>query len=359
MKRSKLLISHLVLLFSLLGRASAVPFPSGPPASPSLYTFSDPDAWPEGVATHPLSPYFYSASTTTGTIYRGHLGSPSISSWITSPTELAGLNTAWGMKLSRDGRYLFVASGLQGGVWVFSVQHQTAVAIFSNGIAFGGTWINDIAVDYALGGTGDVLVTDSLTTVLWKIPAAELSSAIAEWQTTGVVAARSLTQFADMSQWAPDPSLGPYLANGLTFLPGGRYAMVGIMSTGYLVRVDLVNGATSAVSKRTDVNDKVFAYSDGLLYRHPYLFSVNAVHDPSHPSGPLQDFITVVKLSGSGSEKYLKGDIVGKIESTTFNVSTTLAFAGANIGDALVVNHQLTGGVPALPFTISRIPLTW
>src|SRR4051812_44627019 len=123
--------------------------------APRLFTLKpDPAANPEGVASDGHA--FYVSDTGSGAIYRGTLGSDTVSPFIPGATG----RSAVGLKIARG--KLYVAGGSTGKITVYDLKSRRELASFNTG---SGGVLNDLA------GTsrGDVYVTDSVRPTLWHI----------------------------------------------------------------------------------------------------------------------------------------------------------------------------------------------
>ena len=115
---------------------------------------------PEGVATRGGGNVFFVGATGDGTIYRGTVGSPTVTEFIPG----AAGKSAVGMKI-RGGK-LYVAGGMTGKIYVYSLRTKELLATFDTG---SGGFLNDLVVT----GRG-VFVTDSFRPTLWRVTNAQL-----------------------------------------------------------------------------------------------------------------------------------------------------------------------------------------
>ena len=122
-----------------------------------LFTLQpDPAGNPEGVAFDRRSRAFFVGITTDGAIYRGTLGSKTVSPFIAGATG----KSAVGLKVRRG--KLYVAGGETGLITVYDLATKQAVATFDTGK---GGFLNDLVVTRR----GDVFVTDSFRPILWHV----------------------------------------------------------------------------------------------------------------------------------------------------------------------------------------------
>jgi hypothetical protein len=110
---------------------------------------------PEGVATRGGGQVFFVGATGDGTIYRGTVGNPTVTEFIPG----AAGKSAVGMKI-RGGK-LYVAGGMTGKIYVYSLRTKEPLATFDTG---SGGFLNDLVVT----GRG-VFVTDSFRPTLWRV----------------------------------------------------------------------------------------------------------------------------------------------------------------------------------------------
>jgi DNA-binding beta-propeller fold protein YncE len=115
---------------------------------------------PEGVATRGGGRVFFVGATGDGTIYRGTVGSSTVTEFIPG----AAGKSAVGMKI-RGGK-LYVAGGMTGKIYVYSLRTKELLATFDTG---SGGFLNDLVVT----GRG-VFVTDSFRPTLWRVTNAQL-----------------------------------------------------------------------------------------------------------------------------------------------------------------------------------------
>ena len=115
---------------------------------------------PEGVATRGGGKVFFVGATGDGTIYRGTVGNPTVTEFIPG----ASGKSAVGMKIRGD--KLYVAGGMTGKIYVYSLRTKELLATFDTG---SGGFLNDLVVT----GNG-VFVTDSFRPTLWRVTNAQL-----------------------------------------------------------------------------------------------------------------------------------------------------------------------------------------
>jgi len=288
------------------------------PARTSPYVLPGVDVFPEGIATQGGT--YYVSSTTDGTIYRGDVRERAARVFLPGGTD--GRTTAVGVAVAGD--RLVVAGGSTGLVFVYDTTTRALVARFSNGVTDGSTFLNDVAI----APNGDAYVTDSLRPVLYRIPAASLSTARAGTQ--------PLPGFVDFTGTALEYQQG-FNANGIEATPDGRYLLVVQSNTGRLFRIATADRSV----RRVDLGGASLSAGDGMLLTGGRTLYVvrNALA-----------VITEVKLRPD----YLSGVVRGETTDPSFRFPTTLDEAR---GRVLVVNSQFDkrGGNPEEPFTVSSL----
>jgi Cu-Zn family superoxide dismutase len=208
-----------------------------------------------------------------------------------------------------------VAGGATGRIFVYDLRTRRLVRRFSTGT---GGVINDVAIT----PSGDVYVTDSPRSRLFRIPARDLVRRSAR--------VKRLTSFVRFPE-----SLAPGgYANGVA--PAGRrHLIVGFLGSGRLVRVDLRTRAL----RRVQLGDSAVPAPDGIVTRGRTAYVVN--------SGSR---VTQLALSAD----FARARAVRQITSPSFRLPTTVAVAGRRL---LVVNSQFDRrSSPELPFTVSSVP---
>ncbi len=152
-------------------------------ARPTLvYELPGSNVFPEGVATRGRS--YFVTSTSTGAVFKGDVTRPNREAQVFLPGGADGRSTAIGIKATPD--RLLVAGGDTGTLFVYNRRTGELVRRYSNGVAAGGTFLNDVALDPA----GNAYVTDSLRPVLYKVPARGLRRSAA-----GIAPLRVLRSF--------------------------------------------------------------------------------------------------------------------------------------------------------------------
>jgi sugar lactone lactonase YvrE len=263
---------------------------------------------PEGVAAQGHSGTFYVGATGDGTIYRGSVGSPTVTEFITGGTG----KSAVGMKVA-DGR-LYVAGGATGKIVVYDLGTRQQVASFDTGA---GGFLNDLVVTHH----GDVFVTDSFRPIIWHVTAAQ-------------VAAGSGTP----EQIAVGPEIAyttGFNLNGIVARGDGRRLIVVQTNTGKLFRIDLGTSASSRHIQQIDA--PALPGGDGLLLDRGRLVVVEG-----SPAA-----LQFLKLDRGAS----RARLVDTRTDPTLRGPSTVARAGKLL---LVVNADFA--TSTTPFTVSGLP---
>ncbi|KAI5803727.1 hypothetical protein EDC01DRAFT_762647 [Geopyxis carbonaria] len=316
---------------SLLALTAASPS-YGSPKSINKFKLPGNTTKPEGVAIQPNSPYFYTASTTDGTIYRGHLNNPQMKPFING-SEVAGMVAGVGLHIHEP--YLIVAGGPSGTVFTYNIHTRSLVHRFSNHLAANETFLNDLAIHPE---SGDVYISDSTKDILWKIPGTSLAPS----DTTDI----DLTPFVTLS---PAINYAPgFNGNGIVFTDDS-HVILGDSSDMALFSICLSTKSITPV----DLHGGWLGGVDGLVYKKPYLFSMNGFH--GNPSDPATDYITVIKLAKNG----VSGNVVGNITNPELLKAPATIGLLSNKKEFLAVNFQGETDQPVLPYSIVRIPIEW
>src|SRR5262245_15828748 len=154
--------SRIIVLVAVVALAAMASVSLAAKPAERLFTLQpDPAGNPEGVAFVKRTRAFFVSITADGAIYRGTLGSNTVSPFIPGET---GRN-AVGIKVRRG--KLYVAGGPSGSITVYSLATKQVVAQFETGA---GGFLNDLVVT----DRGDVFVTDSFRPVLWHVTAKQV-----------------------------------------------------------------------------------------------------------------------------------------------------------------------------------------
>jgi hypothetical protein len=171
---------------------------------------------PEGVATRGGGKVFFVGATGDGTIYRGTVGNPTVTQFIPG----AAGKSAVGMKI-RGGK-LYVAGGMTGKIYVYSVRTKELLATFDTGP---GGFLNDLVVT----GKG-VFVTDSFRPTLWRVTNAQVRAGSGTPQAIPV---------------APEIAYVPGAFNLNGIVARGHELIVVQSNTGKLFSIEVKKGGTT------------------------------------------------------------------------------------------------------------------
>jgi Cu-Zn family superoxide dismutase len=277
--------------------------------------------FPEGVAADPRTGFFYAGSSSDGTIFRG---SPDRSTMeVFLPGGADGRTGATGMKVDRQGR-LYVSGAATGQMWVYDTRTRALIRHFDTGLR-ANTFINDVTIT----PNGDAFFTDSLTPVLWRVPAAAVRRAGA-----GIAAPE---RFLDFTGTAVVYQAG-FNLNGIWTAAGGRQLVTIQSNTGKLFRIGVRDRDVAEVP----VAGGPLTNGDGILLAGPWLFVARNANE----------LIVTVALDS----RLRDGRVVAQFTDEALRFPTTMALEGTRL---LVVNSQFDrrGGTPELPFTVSSVPL--
>jgi sugar lactone lactonase YvrE len=278
-------------------------------AAERLFTLQpDPAGNPEGVAFDRRSGAFFVSITADGAIYRGTLGSDTVSPFIAGGPGRAAI----GLEV-RHGR-LYVAGGPTGSITVYDIATGRRVAEFQTGT---GGFLNDLAVT----GRGDVYVTDSFRPTLWHVTAAQVRAGSGTPQALDVGA-------------IPYES-GEFNLNGIVAKSSHRLVVVDTNS-GALFRVDLGDDGSS-IRAIDEIEGAVVPGGDGMLLDRGRLVVVQG--DPAQLSFlELRDRARRATLERTQTSDLLRGP------STVDRAD----------GLYLVVNADFDGN--RRPFTVAGLP---
>jgi Cu-Zn family superoxide dismutase len=208
-------------------------------AAERLFTLQpDPAGNPEGVAFDKRSKAFFVSITADGAIYRGTLGSDTVSPFIAGE---AGRN-AVGIKVRRG--KLYVAGGPSGSITVYDLATKQPVAQFETGST---GFLNDLVVT----DRGDVFVTDSFRPVLWHLTAKQ------------VRAGSGTPQALDVSEIPYETGPGQFNVNGIVRASARRLVVVDTNS-GKLFRIRL-GKHRSSIRSIDEIEGATVPGGDGLL----------------------------------------------------------------------------------------------
>jgi Cu-Zn family superoxide dismutase len=210
-----------------------------------LFTLQpDPDAGnPEGIAFDKRSRAFFvgitPGGTAAGTIYRGTLGSDTLTPYIPGGVGKAAI----GLKVRRG--KLYVAGGPTGTITVYDLATKQPVATFQTGT---GGFLNDLVVTRR----GDVYVTDSFRPTLWHVTADQVRAGSGAPQALSVGG-------ADGIPYEPNA----FNVNGIV-AKGGRTLVVVNSFSGKLFRIELGDDRAS-IDAIDEIEGATVPGGDGML----------------------------------------------------------------------------------------------
>ena len=271
--------------------------------------------FPEGVALDAETGDFYVGSTRDGAVYRGNIqnGGGALDLFLEpDPNEREGVT---GMKVDAQGR-LFIAGRRTGQAFVYDTSSGDLTETLETPNA-PNTLINDVTL------TEDAAYfTDSFRPVLFRVPLT--SDSVGEMEAWLELDATPITY------------QNGFNLNGIAATEDGRYLLTVQFNTGELYRIDTRTKEVAQV----DLGGERLTTGDGLELDGQTLYAVR--------ENPAE--IVVLDLS----EDFLSGEVRERITDPSLDFPTTLALANERL---LVVNSQLDTASPALPFTVSSLPL--
>jgi sugar lactone lactonase YvrE len=278
-------------------------------SSVELYTLED-SANPENILVDEEHGIFYFSIYPDGSIFRGTLEDPVVREWLSGGRD--GRTQALGMELDGQGG-LLVAGGELGLVFSYDVSTRELRAKFDTGV---GGLLNDLVRT----DSGDIYVTDSYRSVLWRLTAAMLR---------------------DGSGTPEEIPLAPEV----DYEDG--YNLNGIVTDGHdLISVNTVTGKLYRITPTPDpaerriveiaVEGGPLTNGDGLALRGDHVYvSRNSDH-----------MVSDVELVGDDA-----GAVVAETTDPAIASPTAAQFAGHRL---MVVNSQFFGG-DGPPFTVLPI----
>ncbi len=295
----------LALSLTLIGSASAAPFPDNIPLPNGFQ--------PEGIASG-RGTTFYVGSIPTGAIYRGDFRTGE------GKVLVAGQpgRSAIGLKYDPGSGLLFVAGGATGKAIIYDANSGELVADIQ--LSTLPSFINDVVL------TQDAAYfTNSFQPEVYRIPLDEkgpISSFEAETISLG-----------GEYQFMP----GTFNANGIAATPNGQTLIIVNSTEGALYRVDLDTG----IATRIDLGGGSVPAGDGILLLGKTLYVVqNQLNQ-----------IAVVALAPD----FTSGTIESLITSNLFRVPTTIARFGSSL---YAVNARFgTPPTPDTDYNVVKVPL--
>ncbi|MDT8909503.1 hypothetical protein [Amycolatopsis sp. PS_44_ISF1] len=263
--------------------------------------------------------HVYTASMNDGAVYRGRVGAGALDPFL--PAGQDGRTQATGIKVTGD--RLLIAGGFTGRFFVYTTAGRL-VAEYTVPEPGEQTLVNDAAI----AADGDVYLTDSVRSVLYRIPAAEVHA-----PATG--AHRTLA----VAHPLPDYVDGTSNANGIAATPDGRYLIIGYWHSGALYRLTL---ATGEIRK---LDGPALTSADGLVLRGHTLYVARSVDAE----------IATVRLSAD----YRRATVESERGYPGADTPTGITVSGDRL---LVTNSQLDTYLYGAPqtspgFTVESLPL--
>ena len=282
---------------------------------PTRYVLPGSTVFPEGIAFDEKSQRVFVSSTTNGTIFAGDASDETLSVFL--PPGADGRTTAVGLEVDDDG-HLFVAGGATGFIFVYDANTGELIERLSAGST--PTFINDIAVDR----DGVAYITDSMSPVIYRVlPDGTGGYTIERWLALAGTPIVYTTGFN---------------LNGIVVSANGRYLYTVQSNTGKLYRID----TRTKEIVQLDIGGATFPAGDGLSLRANSLYVLQN----------QQELITELRVQPNQA----RATVVSQTTDESFMFPTSLVVAR---GRFLVVNAQFDrrGGTPALPFTVSVVPV--
>ena len=270
----------------------------------------DPAGNPEGIAVDNRTNKFYVGVTTDGAIYRGKLGSDTLTPFIAGATG----SSAVGLKVHKG--KLYVAGGATGAIKVYDLKTKALVASFDTGT---GGFLNDLVVT----GKGDVFVTDSFRPTLWHVTKAQVKAGTGTPQ--GLDVSGSIAYTA-----------GAFNLNGIV-AKDKRTLIVVQANTGQLWRIKLAK-KLDAIRSISEIKGVSLPGGDGMILDRGKLVVVQGGDAPQ---------LHFVKLKNGAR----KARDAGTQTSANLHGSSTVARVGKFY---LVVNADFANAVSP-PFTVAGL----
>jgi sugar lactone lactonase YvrE len=274
-------------------------------------------AYPESIAAG--DHYIYTGSIDDGTVYRGRLGAKVLEPFL--PGGQDGRTQVTGMKV--DGERLLIAGAFTGRFFIYT---DTGKLVASYTVPDTGT--STLVNDEAVASNGDVYITDSFRSVLYRIPAAEVNA-----PATG--AHRTLQVFHQL----PDYVAGQSNGNGIVATPDGRALIIGYWYSGALYKFTL---ATGEIRK---IEAPALTSADGIARQGNTLYIARSVDNE----------VATVRLS----EDETRATVVSERTYPGADTTTGVAISGDRL---LVTNSQMNNYLYGAPlespvFTVQDLPL--
>lgn len=253
----------------------------------------------------------YVGSTRSGTVYRVNVrDGPSVLE-VFLPGGRDGRTSVTGMKVDDYGR-LFIAGRNTGRAFVYDASTGELIKALETPPA-ARTLLNDVTV------TEDAAYfTDSFRPVVFRVPLTPES-------------------VGDVGAWLELRTVVPhgngFNLNGIAATPDGRHLLTVHFNSGRLYSIDTRSKEVTEVDLDTRLTT-----GDGLWLEQQTLYVVR-----ENPAS----VVTVVL-----SSDFASGDVTATLTHPSLDLPTTLAKVGERL---LIVNSQLDGTPPELPFTVTSL----
>ena len=304
-QRSVIALLLFALSFTMIGAASAQPFPEVIPLPNGFQ--------PEGIASG-IGTTFYVGSIPTGAVYRGDLRTGEGD--VLVPAQEG--RSAIGLKYDERTGLLFVAGGGTGNAYVYD--GETGEDRGEIQLTTLTSFINDVVV------TKDAAYfTNSFQPILYRVPLAN-NGELPDLPTVEEIPLGGDYQFTP----------GAFNANGIAATPNGKTLIIVNSSNGTLYKVD----PTTGVATRIDLGTGEVPNGDGLLLKGKTLYVA-------------QNFLNQIAAVELNSD-FTAGTIVNTITSPLFGIPTTIADFG---NDLYAVNsHFDIEPTPDTEYEVVRVP---
>jgi sugar lactone lactonase YvrE len=303
----------LLFVLSMCVLAAAIPSAVASTHETQVYTMLPSSGNPEGIAYDNRAGFFYVSHVGTGAIYRGTLDDPVVHPFL--PAGQDSRTSATGMTVDNEGR-LYIAGASTGSIFVYDTATGALLGRFDTGA---GGFLNDVA----LLKDGDLYVTDSVRTFLWRVTAEMLEAG------TGVPEAIPVL---------PEILYVPgFNLNGIVAAHNGKELITVNSMTGKLYRVMPTDNPVVRSIQEIPVAGGPLNAADGLVLHGNRLFAIQN----------MQELVTEVKLTEGGTQ----GEVISRTTDETFHTPTT----GALVRDRLLIVNAEFFDSDGPPYTVSSI----
>ena len=275
------------------------------------------DIFPEGIAVDEQTGDFFVGSTVDGTIYRGNARDTPGELEVFLEPGVDRRESVTGMKVDGEGR-LWIAGRFTERAFVYDTATGELIRTLETS-PNERTILNDVVVTQ-----NAAYITDSFRPTLFRVPI-----------TDGEVG--EIQPWLDLDETPIEYGSG-FNLNGIAASEDGRYLITVQYNTGELYRIDI----ESEEIVQIDLGGDSVTTGDGIVLDGTTLYIVR-----NQPGD-----IVPVELS----EDFTSGEVGDSFSDPSLAYPTTAAMYD---GRLLVVNSQFgrQGGEPALPFTVSSVPI--